>query len=94
MSYISKKEEAVLLEIETFIFNVLNFKRECFESEEEFLSTWKNYADLWALNERLSNERKALNAKAKDGMRKYRTENPDKAKAYAREYMRNYKKRG
>ena len=93
MSYITKKEEQLLLDIETYIFIALNFKRESFNDEEEFLKTWSNYQELWNLNERLQNERKALNERSKEGMRKYRTENPEKAREYARNYMKEYNKR-
>lgn len=93
MAYITKKEEQLLLDIETYIFIALNFKRESFNDEEEFLKTWSNYQELWNLNERLQNERKALNEKSKESMRKYRTENPEKAREYARNYMKEYKKK-
>lgn len=94
MSYISKKDEELLLDIEQFIFTVLNFKRGSFEDEEEFFKTWNDYQKLWNLNERLGKERTELNKIAKVGMQKYRKENPEKAKAYAKEYMKKYRAKG
>ena len=90
MSYISKKDEELLLDIEQFIFTVLNFKRESFTDMDEFVKTWSDYQKLWNLNERLGKERTEMNKIAKIGMQKYRKENPEKAKAYAKEYNKEY----
>lgn len=92
MAYITKKEEDVLLNIEQYVFTALNFKRESFESVEEFVKLYADYQALWNLNERLQNDRKISNEKSKEGMRRYRKDNPE-AKEKAKLYMRKYNKR-
>ncbi len=96
MSYISKKEEELLLDIEQYIFTCLNFKRESFTGPDEFVKVWADYQSLWNLNERLQKERERTNQASKTAMRRYRCENPEKAKAYAKEYNKRYReaKRG
>ena len=93
MPYISKKDEELLLDIEQYIFICLNFKRDSFTGPEEFAKVWADYQSLWNLNERLGKARKELNEQSKEGMRKYRRENPEKAKAYAKEYNKKHRQR-
>ena len=93
MSYISKKEEELLIDIEQYIFVCLNFKRDSFTDAEEFVKVWADYQELWNLNERLRKERERINEASKAGMRKYRKENPEKAKAYAKAYNKKYRER-
>lgn len=93
MPYISKKEEETLLNLEELVFHFINFKRESFDSVDDFVSTYALYLDLWKINERLQKNRAEENQKSKAGMRKFRSENPEKAKQYAREYMREYNRR-
>lgn len=91
MPYISKKEEDLLLDIEQYIFTCLNFKRESFTDADEFVKVWEEYQALWDLNERLSKERERINDQSRSGMRKYRKDNPEKAKAYAKKYNDEYR---
>lgn len=93
MAYLTKKEEETLLDIEQYIFTLLNFKRETFESTDEFMKVWSDYQKLWKLNDRLIQDREKMNAFSREGMRKYRSENPEKAKEYARQYMRQYNRK-
>jgi len=94
MAYINKQEEELLLDIEQYIFIVLNFKRNSFTDEEEFFQLLENYQKLWQLNERLKNAREDVNKQAREGMRKFRSEHPEhkeKDRLYMREYNRRKK---
>ena len=90
MPYISMKE---LRTIDKYLTKQCSMNLVSNMSKEEAEQEIKEYCEVVEIFMHLYGENDKLIEKAKEGMKKYRANNPEKVKTYNREYMRKYNKR-